>query len=117
MKKCTFCESTNVVLSSGYNYCQKCAGRLDRTQIISDIAQHFASLTTQRIDQFCREMFGTDDYRYAAFKRLYPLNPRGEWIESERRFVKSHSDYLIETFSIFLKQKYPKVWEKIDECQ
>jgi len=110
---CSFCGDENVVLVSGYNYCVQCSRKLDRKTINLMLSKVFPSLTMERIKDLCTEMFGTEDYCFSKFSNLYAMLDRGEWIERDHRFKIPQSEYLVIVFHKHIKDKHPKLFERI----
>lgn len=111
---CSFCDSNEVVLISGYKYCIRCARKLDRAWIIVTIGKVFGSLTTVRIRDLLTEMFGTDDYCFAMFSNLYDMCDRGPWLNRECKFEISQADYIVRAFHKHLGSAHPKLLERIE---
>ena len=113
-RECSFCGDKNVVLISGYNYCIPCSRKLDRTSIHNVLSKFFSSLTMEVIKELCTEMFGSGDYCFSMFPKLYPTLSPGKWIEAERRHEIGINDYLIKVFLKFLQANHPKIFERIN---
>ncbi len=113
-RKCSFCDNENVVLISGYNYCISCSRRLDRSAIHTVISKFYSPLTMDNIKELCTEMFGTKDYCFSMFPKLYTILDRGQWIFSKHRYKITTTEYLIKVFKEFVKQNHPKIYERIN---
>jgi len=115
--KCDFCDE-EAVLTSGYHYCQKHARGQDRIAIHNMIVDTFPSITMTRIHQLCSEMFGTEDYGFSTFPRLYAIIDRGPILKFGPRmgwYAKPQAQYLMDAFSKFLEEKHPQFWLRVKD--
>lgn len=113
--KCDFCNE-KATLTAGYHYCPKHIRGLDRIAIHIILIEAYPTLTLERIKQFCVEMFGIEDYGFSTFPVLYKIHDRGKMYRDARNegwYKKPQALYLIETFELFIQDKYPKFWERI----
>jgi len=113
-RKCSFCGDENVILIAGYDYCIPCSRKLDRASIHTVLSRVYRSLTMDNIKELCTEMFGSKDYCFSMFPKLYVILDRGGWIESERRFKIPINEYLITVFREYIGQKHPRLFERIN---
>jgi len=109
--KCDFCSSPDVVLIAGYRYCAPCSWKLDRVLIHNTLINAFPHLTLHNIELLCTEMFGTKDYRYAEFPRLYKILERGEW--KKDHFEIPQDEYLINVTRKFILANHPQLAKRI----
>ena len=112
---CNFCGSEDVVLIAGYRYCAICSHKLDRVFIHNAITNAFPPITLNRIQQLCTEMFGTNDYCYAEFSKLYKFLDRGGWDEKTQRFDVPCNIYVVKVFDLFLQQSHPQLFNRIKD--
>jgi hypothetical protein len=92
---CTFCESTDVVLISGYKYCQKCSIVIDQAVLEDWVQQILPTIAIQNVRKLLTDMFGTAAYSFAQFPRLYVTVPRGKW-DKVKGYAVSQFDYIKE---------------------
>lgn len=112
--ECSFCDSKEVVLISGYKYCSSCLWRVDEQLINSWIARHFP-LPLYQIVQLCRELFGTEHYKISELFKLSKYMDRGPWLDDQRGYKISQEAYVVAVFKRFLEQNHKILFDRISK--
>jgi len=113
-RKCHCCGSGDVVLISGYEHCASSSRRIDRSAINTIISKFYNGIQMEQIKDLCTEMFGTKDYGWSTFPKVYGILDRGAWIESQHRFEIPSNEYLIKVFHEFIRRNHPRIFERIN---
>ena len=88
------------ILISGRSYCAACTKRIEGQVLVRWMGNRF-HITPDEADKRLTALFGTEEYSFMEFSRLYRLLPH-EWIEKEKRFRVSQYDYLFQCYDEFM---------------
>lgn len=116
--RCDFHPDKEATLICGYYYCSECARARERLNIHNTIGDTYPSLPLDKIKEICAEMFGTDDYGFSLFSRLYKILDRGKIINfgpNRGYYVMPQPLYLVNTFSKYIEENHPNLWRRIKD--
>jgi hypothetical protein len=91
------------VLISGYSYCRRCSAKRDRGEI-ERWAIEVVRSGNGNLANLLKELFGTSDYTFSAFRNLYDRWPRGRWDE-KRGFQIEQKSYFQNCLKDFLSKR------------
>ncbi len=100
---CHFHPDRQAVYSGGYSRCIECAGQLDRDIIDAWIMNLDLGLSLEIVRKILTVLFGTSDYRFSAFNRLYDRFDRGKWLSVQEGYQIPQMEYIQNAFLKFIK--------------
>lgn len=100
---CSKHPDRKAILISGRKYCEECSRSLEREQITEWAHHAKPELTREKTLRLLNELFGTPDWGFSTFPKLYSIIPRE--IKKDE-FVLSQQSYIQKVFLKYIGDKH-----------